>query len=115
MNDISEKSQTGMIGLIRVVLTTSGPVALLAIGLAVFQGYYIWEKLGRIEANQVHIMSSMSNAEKNMNIFVALHTELERQRLDLVKQQVRILQTICRNTTDPGRPLAACFGEIEVK
>ena len=108
---LSEERISGMSSIIKTILTTSGPVALLALGLAIFQGYYIWEKLGTIESNQESIMGVMSGADKQMSIFVAMHTELEKQRLDLLKTQIRILQRICKNTTESPAGLIACYGE----
>lgn len=112
---IEEKMPGGTFGAIlalaKIVLTTSGPIALLAIALVIFQGYYVWERLGRIESNQAAIMAQMVQANKTMGSFATLHAEQESQRLELLRTQIRLLQRICLSVTDSSKGLAACIGE----
>ncbi len=102
-----------LIALVRIVLTTSGPIALLAIALVVFQGYYIWERLGTIETNQATIIKAMAEASKAMSNFVTLNNAQNGQRIEQIKIQTNILRRICVSVTEGSKAFtsAVCYGD----
>lgn len=100
---------TGWGGIVRTILTTSGPVALLAIGLTVFLGHFVWNRLGTIEANQHAIMESMTKANVAMAAFVAQHNEVERERQLLMQTQIKLLRQLCVNSAKSEFQTRACM------
>lgn len=96
---------------LRTVLTTSGPVALIAIIVIVFMGKYVWERLDRIEANQVKILSSINAAQVAMTAFVASHTKIEEERSRLLRSQVHLLRELCVGAADSPYQRNRCLAE----
>lgn len=111
--ETSNGAVNSILSLVRIVLTTSGPVALLAMGLVVFQGYYVWERLGQIQSNQVVILKQMYEASKMMSNYATLQTEQNHERIDQLRVQTRILHRICVSVADTqsAKNIAACWGD----
>ena len=101
-------SEGGWIALVRMILTASGPVGLMAIGLTVFLTYSVWGRLDRIEANQMTILESMRQANVSMSTFVAANNEMNRERAALMAQQVRLLRQLCINAAERDSQAKAC-------
>ena len=101
-------SEGGWIALIRMILTASGPVGLMAIGLTVFLTWGVWGRLDRIEANQHTILEAMRLANVNMSTFVAANNEMNRERAALMAQQVRLLRQLCINAAERDSQAKAC-------
>lgn len=106
-----DKVSTGYLSLIRTILTTSGPVALVAIGLTIFLCWVIWGRLNVIESNQKTIMSEMNSANVAMRSFVTAHTELERQRGDMMGSQIRLLRQLCVNSSRSPEQTRGCLSQ----
>lgn len=101
----------GLTGLVRTVLTTSGPVALLAIALTVFLGYFVWDRLSVIEHNQGTILGEMNKANVEMTGFVKQHQEIEAERAILLRSQVNLLRQLCVNSARTELQTRACAAE----
>jgi hypothetical protein len=113
-NELSTSSSSttgGWIGLIRIILTTSGPVALLAILLSAFLGYAVWGRLDRIENNQGKILGEMGGAKVSMSAFVAQHMQIENERSLLLQSQVKLLRQLCVNAAKTETQARGCLAE----
>ncbi|HET9272492.1 MAG TPA: hypothetical protein VFO31_30150 [Vicinamibacterales bacterium] len=99
----------GPIGsIVRSILHTSGPMALIAIGLTFFLTWAIWGRLDEIERNQHTIIDAMTNANVRMSAFVAEHTQIERQRERLLYEQIALLRNICRSVAETDNQAVEC-------
>jgi uncharacterized protein with beta-barrel porin domain len=111
-NDMTVSSTPGgWPGLLRTVLTTSGPVALLAMLLAAFLGYAVWGRLDRIEASQSVMLNEMTTARVAMTAFSQLHGEIEAQRSILLRSQIGLLRQLCVNSARTEAQVAKCLAE----
>lgn len=113
-NEITTSSSSttgGWAGVVRTILTTSGPVALLAIMLSAFLGYAVWGQLERLENNDAKILSSMGEAKVSMGAFVAQHMQIESDRSLLLQSQVKLLRQLCVNAAKTEAQARGCLAE----
>jgi hypothetical protein len=101
----------GMMGLLRTVLTTSGPVALIATILILFLSAAVWGRLTTIEANQARILEAMASANTRMAAFSERHIQIDLERSSLMNQQLRILRQVCVNSAKTDYQTRACLAE----
>lgn len=97
-----------VLSLIRIVLNASGPLGLMAIGLTVFLSYGVWGRLERLEQTQQRILEAMQRANINMASFVAANTEMNRERAQLMAQQVKLLRQLCINAAERDSDAKLC-------
>jgi hypothetical protein len=94
--------------IVRTILSTSGPMALIAIGLTFFLTWAIWGRLDTIERNQGTILDAMMKANISMSSFAAEHTAIERQRDRLLYEQVNLLRRICQSVAETDAQKLEC-------
>lgn len=104
----NDASSNGVLSIIKTILSTSGPLALMAIGLAGFLAWSVWGRLDEIERNQAIIIDSMQRANVAMSSYVAVVNEQNRAREELLRQQIRLLSQVCRNTVERDSQVSLC-------
>lgn len=108
-NDVSAPAPGGYIGLIRTVLTTSGPTALIALALAWFLGVAVWGRLVAIETNQAKIMAEINTAKVKMAEFSAAHSQEESEHNKLLADLVGLTRQMCVNSAKNEAQTRACW------
>ena len=99
------------LGLVKTILTTSGPLALMALALAGFLGYAVWGRLDHIDLAQTVLINEMNRANMNMSTFVKMHEQIERDRTATLVAELKILRQVCLNSAHTDAQGRGCIAE----
>jgi hypothetical protein len=108
---MNNEGLSGYAKIIQTILTTSGPIALIALALVAFLMYSVRIDLGRLDAgvraNQLEIQS----AKVSMHAFVAQQIELDRVNANQLALLIKISQQSCLNSARSEIAVKGCLGE----
>jgi hypothetical protein len=104
-------SPGGWLGLLKTILTTAGPVALMATVLCGFLMFAVWGRLNTLDASAAQVLSEMRAAKVTMHQFAAAQETSEQQRTALLQSQIRLLRQVCVNGAKNDYQTRACLQE----
>jgi hypothetical protein len=103
------------LGLLRTILTTSGPVALLATLLCAFVMWVVYEggnkRFDRLDASNAGLHAQMTEATQSMSAFASRATSNDTLRDALLAKQIALLRQVCVNSAKTDYQTRACLQE----
>jgi len=104
-------SSNSIVGLLKSILTTAGPVALIATLLCGFLMYATWGRFDRLDASNEQLGKQMASAGEGMRAFAEKTTLNDKIRDDLLASQIKILRQMCINSARTELQTRACLQE----
>jgi len=101
----------GVLGLFKTILTTAGPVALIATLLCGFLMYAVWGRFDRLDASNEQLGKQMASAGEGMRAFAEKTMLNDKIRDDLLASQIKILRQMCINSARTELQTRACLQE----
>lgn len=99
----------GLLGLLKQILTTAGPVALIATLLCAFLMYAVWGRFDRLDASNQRLLAEMQQANSMMGAFAQRSDQADRLRDNLLAAQVKLLRQLCVNSAKSDFQTRACL------
>lgn len=104
-------SSNSIIGLLKSILTTAGPVALIATLLCGFLMYATWGRFDRLDASNEQLSKQMAAAGEGMRAFAERVTASDLARDQLLAKQIAVLRQMCINSARTELQTRACLQE----
>lgn len=90
------------------ILATSGPMALVGLGLAFFLAYSVTARLLELRTSIEVNRTMLQQAQVEMRAFAARQSEYDRVRQELLEKQLRLLRQLCVNSSKSDVALRGC-------
>lgn len=103
---------SGYARIVQTILTTSGPVALIALALAGFLMWTVEARLSHLDVAIELTQKEIQEAKITMHAFVERQMELDRQIALQIDKLIRINQQSCLNNAKTSVAIKGCYGGI---
>jgi hypothetical protein len=90
------------------ILSTSGPITLIALTFSGFLMYTVLVQFQTVLANQKGIQESLHNAQVAMQAFATTQRDYDAERQRMLELQLRILRQVCINGARDSAAMKAC-------
>ena len=90
------------------ILSTSGPITLIALSFSGFLMYIVLVQFQAVLANQKTIQDSMHNAQVAMWAFATTQRDYDAERQRMLELQLRLLRQVCINGARDSSAMKAC-------
>ena len=111
MREVNSPEVTGYARIIQTILTTSGPMALIALALTGFLVWMVMNQLVKLEGAVVTNHTEITAAKVDMRAWVAKQTEIDKLQADQFNLLIGITQQICLNNAKTESAIRGCLGE----